>query len=360
MRQKLVVLVAALMAFSLIAPAAAADTGTASQTTDTDCEYPIELTDAHGETITLEEPPESVVTVGPSDTQTVFEIGAEDTLVGMPDNPAVDQYELGDRTAVTDDYEILHEQIVELDPDVVLAANATFDDDIETLRDAGLDVYHFDEANSIDDVYDIVEETGQLTGECEGADETVDWMDDRLDIIADAVEGEDRPLAYYAMGADGTTPGTETFLHDGVETAGLENLGERAGIQWYAELSEEDIVDENPEWIIHGDDADPEDVMPDVAESTTAYQEGNVLEIDASAFNQPAPQVVYAIVDIVEEVHPDAYEEAAEGLEDRDDVDTDDTDDTDDGDADDTIPGFGVPAVITAALVAAGFLARRR
>lgn len=359
MRQKFVVLVAALLAISLVAPAAAADTGTASQAADADCEYPIELTDAHGETITLEEAPESIVTLGPSDTQTVFEIGAEDTLVGMPDNPATEQYDLEDRTAVTDGYEILTEQVVELEPDVVLAANITPDDDVETLRDAGLDVYVFDEANSIDDVSGIVETTGQLTGECEGAAETTDWMNERLDVIAEAIEGEDRPLVYYAMGEDGTTAGTETFIHENLETAGLENLGERAGIQFYAELSEEDIVDENPEWIIHGDDAEPEELMPDVAESTTAYQEGNLIEIDASAFNQPAPQVVYAVVDIVEEVHPDAYEEATEGLEDRDDAD--DADDADD-DADDadTVPGFGVPAALAAALALIGFLARIR
>ncbi|WP_440765080.1 PGF-CTERM-anchored ABC transporter substrate-binding protein [Natronorubrum sp. DTA7] len=360
MRHKFVVLITALLTLSLIAPAAAgAPASTSTQSDELECEYPLEVTDATGETITLEEPPESVVALQPSDAQTVFEIGAENRLVGMPDNPATADLEMGDREAVTDGYEIIHERVIDLDPDIVLAANATFDDDIETLREAGLDVYQFDQAESIDDVRDNVFRTGELTGECEGAEETVDWMDERLEVVDAALEDADRPLAYYAMGDDGITAGTETFIHEVLTTAGVENIAERAGISTYEPLSEETLVDENPEWIIHSDDAELEDLTPDAAESTTAYQEGNVVEVDANQINQPAPQVVYAVVDIVEAVHPDAYEAASEGLDDTDDGDTSEDEGEDDAD-DDTIPGFGIPVAAAAVLAVAGFLLRRR
>ncbi|SIR84232.1 PGF-CTERM-anchored ABC transporter substrate-binding protein [Natronorubrum thiooxidans] len=355
MRQKLVILLTALLTLSLVAPVAAASSASATPDATADCTYPIELTDATGETITLEEAPDSIVALQPSDAQTVFEIGAEDRLVGMPDEEATSDLEMGDRVDVTDNYAIVHERVIDLDPDVVLAANITAEEDVETLREAGLTVYHFDNAASIDDVRDNVLRTGELTSECDGATETVDWMDDRLEVVETALEDADRPLAYYAMGEDGMTAGTDTFIHEVLTTAGVENLAERADIGFYQPLSSETIIEEDPEWIIYSDDR-AEVPIPDAAEATTAYQNDNVFSVNANQLNQPAPQVIYAVIDIVETVHPDAYEQAAEGLDDADGTDESGDDETDD---EDSIPGFGVPVAV-AALIAVAFLARRR
>ncbi|WP_265111629.1 PGF-CTERM-anchored ABC transporter substrate-binding protein [Halosolutus halophilus] len=369
MRQKPVILITAVLALSLLAPAAAASSaGGAADANQAACEYPIELTDATGETITLEEPPESVVALQPSDAQTVYEIGAEDRLDGLPYSPATSGLDRGDRADVSDGWQVNTERVIDLDPDVVLAANITSEDDIETLRDAGLTVYHFEAANTIDDVRDNVVRTGELTGECAGATETVDWMNEQLEVVETAVEDADRPLAYYAMGEDGTTAGTDTFIHEVLATADVENLAERAGITFYQQLSSETIVDEDPEWIIYPDDRE-EPPIPEGAEATTAYQNDNVVAVDANQISQPAPQVVYAVVDIVEAIHPDAYEAASEGLEESgEDGENDgdgetggssETDGDDSDDASESIPGFGAPAAV-AALLGGTLLLRRR
>lgn len=363
MRQKLAVLAIAVLVLSLFAPAAAGSSGTVTPTaadaTQAECEYPIELTDATGETITLEEPPETVVALQPSDARTVFEIGAEDRLVGVPDNPAVADLETDGIESVTDGYQIQHETVVDLDPDVVLAANTTSESDIETLRDAGLDVYHFGEARSIDDVRNNTRRTGELTGECAGAEESVQWMDERLEIVDEALEGADRPLAYYPMGADGTTPGTDSFIHDVLTTAGVEDLSEAASGSFYPQLSEETIVEEDPEWIIYPDDS-AEPRMPDVAEATTAYQSGNLVAVDANQISQPTPQVIYPIVEIVGEVHPEAYAEATADLNETNETADENETNESDGETEDTIPGFGVPVAVGAVVAAVGVLARRR
>ncbi|WP_121742984.1 PGF-CTERM-anchored ABC transporter substrate-binding protein [Natronorubrum halophilum] len=359
MRQKLVVFVTVLLALSLFAPTVA---GTSVQTTadasDAECEYPLEVTDATGEEITLEEPPESIVALQASDAQTVFEIGAEDRLDGMPDEEATSGLEIGDRVDITDNYEVDHELVVDLDPDLVLAANATADADVEGLRESGLTVYQFDAANSMDDVRENTLRTGELTGECGGAEETVDWMDERLEVVETALEGADRPLAYYAMGEDGTTAGTDSFIHEVLTTAGVEDIAEQAEGTFYPQLSTEMIVDEDPEWIIYPDYTD-EPPIPNGAEATTAYQNENTVSVDANQISQPAPQVLYAVVDIVETVHPDAYEQASEGLEAANESGDGETDDSESDAENDTIPGFGV-AVAVAALLAVAFLAGRR
>ncbi|WP_226482902.1 PGF-CTERM-anchored ABC transporter substrate-binding protein [Natrinema amylolyticum] len=356
MRRYLPVLLAVLIAVSAFAPAAAGQSNGETEST-VECEFPLEATDATGETITLEEQPESVVALQPSDAQTVFEIGAEDRLVGMPDNPATSGLELGNRTAVTDTYQLVPERVVDLDPDLVLAANATDEGNVEQLRDAGLTVYHFANAESLDDVRENVRTTGELTGECDGAEETVDWMDEQLEIVETALEDEDRPLAYYAMG-DGYTAGTGTFIHEAMTTAGLENVAERAGIEGYGTINPETVVDENPDWIVYPDDREEPPIHESVR-ATTAYQDDNVLAVNANQMSQPAPQIVTAIVDIVETVHPEAYEQASDELEAANES-SDGSDEGDDTSGESAIPGFGVPAALVALLAVVGAAVRRR
>ncbi|OIB58005.1 PGF-CTERM-anchored ABC transporter substrate-binding protein [Natrialba sp. SSL1] len=332
---------------------------------DVSCEYPLELTDATGETITLEEAPDSVVALQASDAQTMYEIGAEDRLDGMPYSDATSGLDRGDRADVGDGWTVDHEQIIATNPDLILAANTTQAEDIETLRDeADFTVYHFSEAESIDDVRENVETTGALVDECDGADDTIDWMDDQLEIVETTLEDADRPLAYYTMGEDGMTAGTETFIDEILSTAGLENVAAEAGITGYEPINAETVVDADPEWVVYPDDRE-EPPIPDAAAEITAVEEDNAIAVDANRMNQPAPQVVLAVTSIVEEIHPEAYEGASAELEGSTASDDDGAGDadgtTDDGDTDDdSIPGFGVAAALAAVLAMLGLGARLR
>ncbi len=372
MRNTTIVLMVALLIVAAFAPATVASGATDATQQDADCEYPLTLTDATGEEITLEEPPERVVALQPSDVQTVYEIGAEDRLVGMPINEYTDAHDPGDRTDidVPDDRSIDVETVIDLEPDVVLAADVTEEGDVEQLREAGLTVYHFDTELTIDDIRDNVRLTGQLTGECDGAEERIDWMDDRLEIIDEALEDEDRPLAYWSLGF-GWTAGADTFQDEVLQTAGVENLAAESGIEGWQEISDEVIVEEDPEWIIYGEDEEGEDPgLSEGAMATTAYENDQLVPVDANQINQPAPHVVHAIETIVQEIHPDTYADIEAALEETDEADepddaddADEIDDADDADetADgaDTIPGFGIPAVVAALLATLGILSRR-
>ncbi|MFC4986551.1 PGF-CTERM-anchored ABC transporter substrate-binding protein [Saliphagus infecundisoli] len=324
MRKLLTILLAAFLIASVAAPPVAAGaagasgaTGASAAQAEATCEYPVELTDATGEDVTLDEPPERVVALQASDAQTVFEIGAEESLVGMPINDFTSHHDAGNRTnvAVEGQQNVDVETVVDLEPDVVLAANVTAPEDVEQLREAGVTVYHFETAEDLTDVRENVQRTGELTGACEGAQERIDWMDERLGALETALEGVERPLAYWSMGG-GYTAGNGTFQNAILETAGVENLAAEAGIAGWQEISNEVVIEENPEWIVYGS-ADPEmePALSEGAMETTAYEEGNLVAVDSNAVSQPAPHVVTAIETIVEAVHPEAYEEAQAILE---------------------------------------------
>ncbi|MFC7214948.1 PGF-CTERM-anchored ABC transporter substrate-binding protein [Saliphagus sp. GCM10025334] len=384
MRKSLTVLIAVLVVLGGFAPMAVAGSSTGSVPTaqsTSDCEYPLTVTDATGTEITLEEPPERIVALQPSDTKIVYGIGAEDRLVGMPINEYTASYDPGDRTdiGIPDELHIDVETVIDLEPDIVLAADVTLEEDVEQLRDAGVTVYHFKTATSLDDVRDITNRTGELTGECGGAEERIDWMDERLEIIETAVEGEDRPLAYWSLGF-GYTAGANTFQDEVLTTAGVDNLAAEVGLEGWPEISDEVVVEEDPDWIIYGVNEEGEDpALSEAAMQTTAYENDQLVAVDANTINQPAPDVVYAIETIVEAVHPEAYaeieadleanvsanddgngEESNESEETNDDQsnESDNADDTSvAADDDDSIPGFGVPVALAAI---AGLLGLRR
>ncbi|ELY62202.1 PGF-CTERM-anchored ABC transporter substrate-binding protein [Natronolimnohabitans innermongolicus] len=371
MRKQLTVLITVALAISLAAPfvGAAAAAGTGVEDGEAQCEYPLEITDATGEEVTIDEEPDSVVTLYPGDAQLAYSIGAEDNVVGMPVGEYTDSLDAGDRTDISEDDGTTPnaEEIVNLDPDVVLAANVAMSDEdlLETLEDAGITVVVLDTAESFEDVEENVRTTGEVTGECDGAEETIEWMNERLDVYEAALEGEDAPLAYYDSYDDGSTFGAETFQHDILTAAGLDNLAAEAGETGWVAMNPESVVAEDPEWIVYPDWSDEPPSETNLQE-TSAYQEDTVVSVDDNAVSQPAPDIVYVIESLVETVHPDVYEEMEGDLEAVDEEygveDGDDESEGDDAsdDADDTIPGFGIPAAVAAALVAAAFLTRRQ
>lgn len=399
MKRLSVLLIATLVVTAIAAPAMAGGVVATSTQAEPTCEYPVSVTDATGETVTLEEPPERIVALNPSDANTVFEIGADDRLVGMPVGDGTARLDAEGQTDITEDdgFTVDSETVVGLEPDVVLAGNVTSEEQIEQLRDAGLTVYHFSEATSLEDVAENVAIAGTLSGECDGATETITWMDQRLDILESAVADVDHPKVYYMMGG-GFTAGEGTFQHGAMTAAGLDNVATAADIEGWGIISDEVVVDEDPDWILRTDGQfQPE--IPESLEDTTAVQNEQFVTVDANDFSQPAPRIVFAMESLIETVHPDAYDAIADDLETLDadyeageflpateeETDDDVADDTDDETSDDssmadddepattdddeqvtadddadTIPGFGVPVAIAALLSALGFALRRR
>ena len=346
MRKWITVLLIGIMLGTLAVPVAAGDS-VATTTELADCEFPISMEDATGTEVTLDEPPERIVTTSPSAAQTVWEIGAEDRVVGTTEFA---HYLEGaeDRTVVLDaEGNLIIEEVVDLEPDLVLAPNTTSTEEISQLRDADLTVYHFGEEETIDDIFEHTAIVGSLTGECDGAADTIEWMEEELSIVEEAVEGKTHPGAMYLF--FDFTAGANTFINEIIETAGAENLAASAGIEGFEPISEEVVLAEDPEWIILNSE-DPALPESDVLEETTAAQEDQFVEVQVEHLNQPAPRTILAILTLTEAFHPDAYEAAVEAQEadDTEDADADDAmqDDedvqevTDDAD-DDAIPGFG-------------------
>lgn len=304
--------VALLVALLAVAGVGATPVAASADETATNCTFPVTSTDATGTEVTVQQPPERVVALGPSAAQTMWDIGGQQQVVGMPVNQYTDYlpgYDERENVMNPDGFTINIEQVVNLTPDLVLAPNVIRDDTVATLREAGLTVYKFGFAADLDDVTEKTRLTGRLTGHCDGADDRVAWMEDRLDAVRQAVEGEPRPAVIYPLGG-GFVAGKGTFLHEIILAAGGRNVAAEANITGYAKISVEVIVTRDPEWLILNEGLPRSGIQMYAYNHTTAGRQEQIIRVNPNYANQPGPRVVLAVETIVKGLHPEAYEAA--------------------------------------------------
>ena len=344
-----------------------------------ECEFPVEVEDATGETVIVEEEPEDVVVLAPSAAQHMWEIGAEDKVVGMPVNPFTAYLEGSeDRVnVVNQDGEVDQEQVVGLEPDLVLAPNVIPEETVESLRDADQTVYRSPLANSVDDVYGEVETVGLLTGEFESAAQVTAEMQGQVDAIEAAVAEEENPRVFYVLFGDTWTAGSNTLENDIITRAGGENIATASDEFEYFQISQEIIEEQDPEWLIIQEGAEVPDIAP--VQESTAVANDQIIEVDPNLISQHGPRNVVPMTAMAEAFHPDAMadvdldavetpdpRQCLAAVEDETDdeaademADETDDDETDDAPADDDGPGFTAAAVAVALAVVA-LLARRQ
>jgi iron complex transport system substrate-binding protein len=365
------------------APGEPADT--AAATVQEDCSFPFSATDATGTEVTVEEAPQSVVTLGPAAAQTMVEIGASSQIVATTQYASyLDGSDGWANVSGSGMAFVSAERVVAQQPDLVLAENIVSDDTVEQLRNAGITVYKFRSADSMDTVLEKVDLTGQLVGACEGASETRDWMETELEVVQRAAQGQESPKALYVF--YGSTPGPNTYISDLITTAGAENMAATADLEYsqagYARINPEVVANLTVEWLLLNS-GQPEPRIPDspAYQNTIAVQEGQTIVMDENYVSQPAPRSVYVMRNLSQTWFPEAYAEAnatvrgeatagttatadgttatataADNGETA--ADTNTPTASTDGGNDGGSPGFGVVAALVAALSLAG-IARR-
>src|SRR5687768_11340836 len=146
-----------------------------------DGEWPRTLIDAQGTGVTIAAPPQRVASLSLAADETLLPIlqparfAAVTALSQDPgiSNVAVLADQVPNAIVSSDDTE----QIIALEPDLVIAASFTAPESIQQLRDAGLTVFTTDYAVGLDAVRANIRLLGQLVGEEAAAEAQVARMD---------------------------------------------------------------------------------------------------------------------------------------------------------------------------------------
>lgn len=333
-----------------------------------ECSFPVTKTDASGHEVTIAEEPKRIVTLNPSAAQTMWQIGGKEKVVGV--SQFADYLGGADRLpTVTSGYpsSVDVEEVINLEPDLVLAPNTISNESVKQLRDAGLTVYRFEMANSIEDVYAKTSLIGRLTGECAGAEETVSQMKDEISTVEQAVEGEEKPSVYFHLGG-GFTAGPNTFIGKIIASAGGKNIAADVNTSRpYFKMSPETIVQMDPKWVVVTAQPgklgkNPRSYIPDGSpiRNTTAWEENNIIVLNSNYISQPAPKITQPLTRLAKSFHPEAYAQAVQTTTTTEATTTTTASTTTTTTAEESggAPGFGLTAGLLAMLGAA-LLARR-
>lgn len=260
-------------------------------------ETAVTLTDMTGREITLDAPAERIVALTASDCEILYALGAGDLLVGRGeycDYPA----EVLDVPSVQSGYETNIEQIIALEPQVlIMSTMAQTEEQVQQLENAGIRVVVSD-AQDIGGVYTAINMIGTLTGKQDEAASVVESMQKTFDEIkANAGDGsktvyfEVSPLEYGLW-----TAGANTFMDEIAAMMGLKNCF--SDVEGWAEISEEQVLARNPDYIVtismyYGEGPTPVEEIASRAgwENVTAVKDGKILNLQNNELSRPAPRL---------------------------------------------------------------------
>jgi len=274
----------------------------------------VRLTDDIGNAVEIAGPVERIVSLAPSNTEIVFALGLGDRVVGVTDfcdypPEALEITKIGG-------VEPNLEQIVALDPDLVLAIGGEPDPPvIGQLQELGLAVLVL-KPNDLDGIYHDIELVGQATGAQQEATDLTTEMRERIAAVTNVTaSAAERPLVFYELdGTDPTRPWTagSGSWHDRfIQLVGGRNLAGDQESAW-VQFNAEEIVAQDPDVIILGDSAwgtTPESVAERPGwDIIAAVQNGHVYPIDDSLISRPGPRVAEGIEELARLIHPDLFE----------------------------------------------------
>ncbi len=256
--------------------------------------FPVTVTGADGD-LTLDEQPDTIVSMSATATEMLFAIGAGDQVEAVDDNSNFpEDAPMTELSSFTPNAEA----IAGYAPDLVVLS-----DDLNGIVDAldalSVPTLLLPAAETLDDSYEQLETLGDATGHPKEADAVVADVQDRIAAAVESVPAEARGLrVYHELDPSFYSAASNTFIGSIYAQLGLENIADGApdAAGGYPQLSPEYIAGQAPDLIVLADTKccgeTAETVVQRPAFSTLpAVQEGRILEADDDIASRWGPRV---------------------------------------------------------------------
>jgi iron complex transport system substrate-binding protein len=273
------------------------------------------FTDGLGRTVTLAGPAQRIVSLAPSNTELLFAVGAGRQMAGrddLSDYPA----EAADVASIGSTFGPLNtETIVNLKPDLVLAAEINTPEQVKALENLGLTVYWLANPKDFPGLYQNVGLIGALTGREAEARALAQSLEARVAAVAEKLKGASTmPRVFYELDAtDPTKPytvGPGTFMDTLLTLAGGVNIAATLNDP-YPQISSEELVKQNPDLILLGDAAygvTAETVQQRPGwEAIAAVKQNRIVAFDDNLASRPGPRLVDGLESLATVLHPELF-----------------------------------------------------
>lgn len=272
-------------------------------------------TDRSGNPITLPDEVDSIISMAPSATQTLLDLGLKDKIIAVDTYSAM-YFDL-EELPTFDMMEPDTEQMALLDADLIFTTGMSAvggADPFKPLRDIGVCIADSPSASSIENMLEDVRFIAACVGAQEACEKQIDAFQKELDLLKSlsaGIENKKRVEVEIACAPDIYTIGNNTFMQEMLTAIGAENIF--ADQDGYLAVSEEAVVTLNPDVILtmvdYIDDPVGEILGRTGWENVTAVANKAVYLVNTNAVSLPNLHVIDGMKQMAKLIYPDVYSE---------------------------------------------------
>ena len=277
---------------------------------------PGNVVDGLGRTVNIEQIPQRIISLAPSNTEILFALGLGDKVVGVTEycnypEEAKAKPKVGGFSTVD------IERVVHLEPDLILATHIHSQTVIPALEELGLTVLALTPA-SLDELMSSITLVGKITGQDKMASNLVNDLGERIETVANKTQDlalNQRPRVLYLTWHDPLwTRGKDTLVDDIISKAGGQNIAYDLSGDKTIDL--ETVLHRDPQVIIAafnmgtGEDLPWQYVRTEPRLKTTeALLNNRVYKIDGDLIHRPSPRLVEALEQVAQFIHPELFKQ---------------------------------------------------
>jgi iron complex transport system substrate-binding protein len=270
--------------------------------------FPTSVTDFQGRSVAISKRPERIVSIGPSNTEFLFALGAGDRVVG--DDDFSDEPAAAKTKEHVGGVKVNLEKVVSLKPDLIVTVKFS-DGTVEALSQSTAAVLVVDPQNASD-----VARTASVLGNAVGADgdRLASDIQAKLDAVKAKTANAAKPRVFHEIDASDLTKmytvGPGSFVDDLIKLAGGTNIAAAAKSQ-YPTISAEEVVRADPEIVVladaaYGTTGEAVAARPGWS-SLSAVKNKRVYPVNGNLFSRPGPRLGAAAEEYAKLVHPELY-----------------------------------------------------
>lgn len=243
------------------------------------------------ENYTIAKNHKKIVSLAPSVTETMFDIGAESYLLGRTDycNYPAEAKKLPSVGKMT---EPSVEKIISLKPTAVIAETHYKEDVLNQLKKANIEVIAFKTPKNMEEAYDTIEKIGTIVGKNYEARALISTMSAKIATVSMKTKKLNKPSVYIVVGTGQYgeyTHGKDSFMNNILSVAGYKNAPQDAdGFKYTLEK----LIKLDPEYILAPSFALEQVKTGSAYKALSAFKNGKVVEINADIFSRPSRRVV--------------------------------------------------------------------
>jgi len=269
-------------------------------------------TDREGYAITLPDEINTIISIGPSNTEVLVALGFGDMIISA-DQFSYDVVGIAEGIAVLNMMSLDAEFIIDLEPDIIFITGMTRthgdDHPLRLVSDTGIAVIYMPSSVSIAAVMEDIRFMAAVMDAYEAGETIIADMQAEMDIISTIAATITETKTVYFEISPLWTLGSNTFIHEMIEFVGAVNIF--ADENSWTNVSEEAVLEANPDVILTStnflDDPIAEIMDRPGWGAITAVQNYDVFPIDTASSNRPSHNIVRALREIAEAVFPEYF-----------------------------------------------------